>query len=805
MANLFKGYAQKTDFSGNLLKGQDPSDKILEEGQRYLGQWQNVSQGEQQNQANYLAGLEAKFQAEEADRARNKKLESYFAKGWGNALTKRHEGLISNAQAKLTASQETAKKLEGWSDKAVEIGVKGAQGYAKARQTFGMNLAMDLGISWEDAQEIQTATGVLDETYKGTNAAVLEARKNGATWEQINQIHKLSFLGNQGFRVGVAMNAGEDYHIKALIKKQGNKYDFKGRQMSLLDATAEGNLEAYEVIRQKLQAEYLNEVVENTGISIKLLQKYARDNIIRAEGRVRTTLIEKNAKAEQAKVQSERTNLTVTNIKSEDYPEYVDTLIGPNGEGRAGVLASEHNNQIDGITKGLLGSEEIQYIKNQQITKDGVTKTYAEWFPKRAMELDQAWVQYSDARNASQQQAAKNRNSQLIEDTLNFRLELLNRQAAGDPIEPARLATMIAEANRLYGSDNAMSKMLATFVTDHVSEANDTIYEPRLQQLKSQGMVTTSIVKSMMLSPENEVKWLEIAKQQDKTQPDEAEIKVLENIVETRINDILHGYGVESKDVASSALAIYVGKGNIKKYFSMLAQNPKLSRGDVLTQAIEMWEADVEKHYQIKTTGSGDTYKPHFVNFSLGAKRHPVPLSEITSAEFTANPQLPYEKVLLDPVAVKEFFKNVAQGTNTGFPPDVTNYVSKFGLGPNGEVKMTEMMFLEAQMKLIDPEFEIPPELLQRHKVAFNQIKPEYQKYIVGAHMNSNSVHVALKYSGFEHKDLQISNNYSDRNSTAYFNMFRNPQNYHAYLNLDPNGESDQLDWTEALVGGFYG
>ena len=104
MANLFKGYAQKSDYSGNLLKGVDPSDKILEEGKRYLGQWKEVSQGEQQNQANYLAALEAKFQAEEADRARNQKLESYFADGWGKALTTRHEGLIKNAESKLTAA-----------------------------------------------------------------------------------------------------------------------------------------------------------------------------------------------------------------------------------------------------------------------------------------------------------------------------------------------------------------------------------------------------------------------------------------------------------------------------------------------------------------------------------------------------------------------------------------------------------------------------------------------------------------------------------------------------------------------------
>jgi len=802
MSNLFKGYAQKSDYSGNLLKGQDPSDKILEEGKRYLSGWKEVSQGEQENQANYLAALEAKFQAEEADRARNIKLESYFAEGFEKALTTRHEGLIKNAEDKLKASQATAKKLEGWSESAIELGVKSAQGFAKARQDFGMNLAMDLGISWKDAQSIQTATGVLDETYKGTNAAVLEARKRGATWAQINQIHKLSFLGNQGFRVGVAMNAGEDYRVNGIIKKQGKKYDFKGRQMSLHEATAENNMEAFEVIRKKIQAEYLNEVVENTGIDIKLLKKYARDNIIRAEGRVRTTLMEKSAKEEQGKIQAEQSKLTETRIKEGTYWEFVQKKFGPNGEGRAGVLSAEHNNQIDAITRGLIGPVEIEYLKNMEIEVDGKKVKYGHKFRKRALELDQALVNHNTKIIASDQLAKRTRDAKLVKNTHDFRNELLNRDT---PLEPARLASMIAESNRLYGPDNMMSQMLATFVTDHTSEANDTVYENTLQQLKAQGMVTTSIVKSMMLSPENEAKWMKIAKEQDKSQPTKAELKILEEHVDGKIAEILKSYGFKPEEVSSSDLAAYVGKGRIKKYFTTWAQDGSLTRGDVLIKALERFETDIKNDYKITQTGSGDTYKPHFGTFSVGAKRHPVPLSEITSEQFAANPRLPYEKVLLDPVPVVKYFDDVAQGKNVGFPPEVSHYVSKFGIGPKGEVKMTELMFLEAQMKLINPDFEIPPHMLQMHKVAFSQIKPEYQKYIVGAHQSTNSAHVSLKYSGLSHKDAPTTNNHADKNKTAYFNMFRNPANYHAYLNLDPEGDPDQLDWTELLVGGAYG
>jgi len=318
-------------------------------------------------------------------------------------------------------------------------------------------------------------------------------------------------------------------------------------------------------------------------------------------------------------------------------------------------------------------------------------------------------------------------------------------------------------------------------------------------------MVTTSIVKSMMLSPENEANWMKIAKEQDKSQPTKAELKILEDHVDGKIAEILKSYGFKPEEVSSSDLAAYVGKNRIKKYFTTWAQDGSLTRGDVLIKALERFETDIQKDYKITQTGSGDTYKPHFGTFSVGAKRHPVPLSEVTSEQFAANPRLPYEKVLLDPVPVIKYFDDVAQGKNVGIPPEVSHYVSKFGIGPKGEVKMTELMFLEAQMKLINPDFEIPPHMLQMHKVAFSQIKPEYQKYIVGAHQSTNGAHVSLKYSGLSHKDAPTTNNHADKNTTAYFNMFRNPANYHAYLNLDPKGDPDKLDWTELLVGGAYG
>ena len=798
MSNLFKGYAQKTELSGNLLKGADPSDKILEEGKRYLSQWKEVSQGEQQNQTNYLAALEAKFQAEEADRARNKRLESYFADGFEKALTKRHEGLIRNAEAKLNASQKQSQQLKEWSGTAAKVGVQAAKGFAEARQTYGRNLAIDLGLSWNTAKGIQSVTDILDDTYKGTNSAVLEARKNGASWDQINQIRKLSFLGNQGFRVGAAMNIGENYISGGILKHQSEKFDFKGRSMSLHDATQESNVEASTAILRKIRDKYLEEAVKKSGISNKLLSKYARDSILRAEGRVLSTVKEKNIKAEQGKAEAEERELTRVRIKDRSYWEFFQTQIGPNGENRAGALAAGHNKMTELFSLGLLNEEDYKYIEELPIDVNGKSVKYGDKFPKRMMELNQAIVKSQNQTIERLSINSKVEKAKLLRDTALFKQELDNEDT---PLSNSRLATLIAESDKRYGPNNVMSKMLANRVRDYVSESNNIIYEPMLQKLQRQGMVTSSIVKSYMLTPEAEAKWLKVAKQQDPTQPSKDEIGLLDGYVDTKIEELLAQFGVDGEDVASSKWAAYDGKNKIKQYFTTYAKDPNLSRADVLQKAFERFEIDVKNDYQV-TEFSNNIRKPHFAKFSVGAKMHSVPLSEMTSEQFAANPKLPYEKVLLEPVKVVEFFDNVAQGRNVGFPADVSHYVSKFGIGPNGEVKMTELMFLEAQMKLINPDFEIPPMLLQAHKVAFSQIKPEYRKYIVGAHQNINTAAVALKYSGLEHESGKTENNFAERNTTAYFNMFRAPKNMHPYMNLDPNGEADKLDWTELLMMG---
>ena len=150
MANLFNGgYSKQSTLEGNLIQGEDRSDRILEEGKRYLNQWKEVSEGERLNQERYLTALQNKFDEETSDRASNEKLASVFRKGWGEALTKRHNQLLKNSEAKAAENIKFNEDLA----KAFKIGgnIAGqkAQQMTDKQVEFGRSLTVDIGLPRE--------------------------------------------------------------------------------------------------------------------------------------------------------------------------------------------------------------------------------------------------------------------------------------------------------------------------------------------------------------------------------------------------------------------------------------------------------------------------------------------------------------------------------------------------------------------------------------------------------------------------------------------------------------------------------
>ncbi len=182
MANLFNGgYSKQSTLEGNLIQGEDRSDRILEEGKRYLNQWKEVSEGERVNQERYLTALEKTFVQEKADRESNETLASFFRKGWGQALTKRHNQLLKNSTDKADANVKFNEDLA----KAFKIGGdivgKKAQQIADKQVEFGRSLVVDLGLPKEMLDALKTTEDLGHEANKQNNNAIYQARKRGYT------------------------------------------------------------------------------------------------------------------------------------------------------------------------------------------------------------------------------------------------------------------------------------------------------------------------------------------------------------------------------------------------------------------------------------------------------------------------------------------------------------------------------------------------------------------------------------------------------------------------------------------------
>tara|TARA_R100000234_G_C4985341_1_gene172957 strand:- start:310 stop:1377 length:1068 start_codon:yes stop_codon:yes gene_type:complete len=350
----------------------------------------------------------------------------------------------------------------------------------------------------------------------------------------------------------------------------------------------------------------------------------------------------------------------------------------------------------------------------------------------------------------------------------------------------------------MHGPDNKMSKMLMTFARDHVSDANDKIYIPYLNSLEAQGLLTPSIVEKANLTWVERAKYLKKANENSPYAASEDQIKAMDDYVEKKIERAINDFGLESKHVPSSAMALYEGKASLKRYFRTYAQKSGANSQEVFNAAVAAWNADFKENYQI-VEFQGGVRAPYFKNFAIGSKISPVPLSEITTKELADNPNLISQKLLVDGVGLKKFFDQAAMGRFNGWPSDIMHLQSKIGLGPNGEV-MTEAKLSLLQLEVlkatgqVPKDYKVPPELMQAYEVGNGIIRPEWKKHIHGSRSNRHSVAAALVYSGYE--TTETKNQGLVAASPNGFSLYRQEPNMEKYKTpADP-------DWTEYLING---
>ncbi len=797
MANLFNGgYSKQSTLEGNLIQGEDRSDRILEEGKRYLNQWKEVSEGERLNQERYLTALQNKFDQETSDRASNEKLASVFRKGWGEALTKRHNQLLKNAESKAAANVKFNEDLA----KAFKIGGdivgRKAQQMTDKQVEFGRNLVVDIGLPSEMLDALQTTEDLGYEANKQNNNAIYQARKRGYTEEQIQQLRNLNWFQKRGVAIGHAQHLGENYH-NLLITSEGKEYPSKygnsNGTISLGQAVAQSNVGGTRLALSKIKEEFLKSI----DISDGHLGKYVKPGIDKAEALV-IEAVEKKAAKEANEAYNDRKRATIVAALKEG-PDKLwklwESESGENGEFRSASWNNVTNYMLEAIKNGSLNRRHIEDWGEQPFDGKEGSKMIMHHHPGR-------WTKLMDAVSAAERaEAARNtsqetvRNSQISKQTEDLRAAI---EASEKQPNRSELATMIAEANKMHGPDNKMSKMLMNFSRDHVSDANDKIYTPWLDQLEAQGLLTPSIVEKANLTWVKRAEYIKKANANSPYAASEDQIKMMDDYVEKKIERAINDFGLESKHVPSSAMALYEGKASLKRYFRTYAQKAGANSQEVYNAAIAAWNADFKENYQI-VEFQGGTRAPYFKNFAIGSKISPVPLSEITTQELADNPNLLDQKLLVDGVGLKKFFDQAAMGRFNGWPSDIMHLQSKIGLGPQGQV-MTEADIAMRQLEVlketgqVPKDYKVPPELIQAYRVGTGIIRPEWKKYICGSRCNKHSVAAALVYSGYE--TTETKNNGLIAASPNGFSLYRQEPNMEKYKTpADP-------DWTEYLING---
>ena len=798
MGNLFNGgYSKQSTLEGNLIQGEDRSDRILDESKRYLQQWKSVSEGERENQRVYLEALQGKFDEETADRASNEKLASFFRKGWGEALTKRHNQLLKNSEDKAAANVKFNEDLA----KAFKIGgnIVGqkVQQIANKQVEFGRSLTVDIGLPSEMLEALQVEEDLGYEANKQNNNAIYQARKRGYTEDQINQLRNLNWWQKRGVAIGHAQHLGENYKNLILSNNEteyASKYGGSKGTVSLGQAFAQSNVGGTRLALSKIKEEFLKSI---DGVSEAHLGKYVRPGIVAAEAQV-IEAVEKKAAKEANEAYNDRKRATIVAALKEG-PDKLwklwESESGENGEFRSASWNNVTNYMLEAIKNGSLNAKYIEEWGEQSFECKELGNMIMHHHPGRGTTLMDAVSEAERAEAARNTSQETLRNAQLSKQTEDLRSAI---EASEKQPNRSELATMIAEANKMHGPDNKMSKMLMTFARDHVSDANDKIYIPWLDELEAQGLLTPSIVEKANLTWVNRAAYIKKANANSPYAATVDQIKMMDDYVEKKIERAINDFGLESKHVPSSAMALYEGKASLKRYFRTYAQKAGANSQEVYNAAIAAWNADFKENYQI-VEFQGATRAPYFKNFAIGSKISPVPLSEITTKELADNPNLLDQKLLVDGVGLKKFFDQAAMGRFNGWPSDIMHLQSKIGLGPQGQV-MTEAEIAMRQLEVlketgqVPEDYEIPPELMQAYKVGTGIIRPEWKKYICGSRCNKHSTAAALVYSGYE--TTETKNNGLIAASPNGFSLFRQEPNMEKYKT------PADADWTEYLING---
>ena len=756
MSVNFRGYAQKSTVESNIIKAPDSSSQILEEGRRYLKQWQSNFTDEQANREQVLAKFEENFKIQEQERETNAGLRRLYSNDFKEALTQNHDAKIAGAEKQRQEQNRKAKELSAFSSTLSKQLVDIAGAYVKDREAYGRHLSLRYDLSESDVKHLKTLDGNLRD-YEGKNVEIInELRSKNASWDRINQIKRLSGFSMRGLRIGEAVRAGENWEAH-LYSKYTEEVELPNGlpPASLAAAERQNNIALFDQILLKHENDYL----ASPGVSHihhTLISEHMSEPIARVNGRIKTYMKQESLKEIKERDLEQSGQVIFAHIKKYGVPgfwDYVEVEGGKNNY--AGSRASAMKSLTHLYSTGQLGWADLNAFGEYAITpRDGGEPIkFKERFKEQFQDLKVAAAQYSREQatiNDADRQLRVSEDKREAEEARQTVID--NWHTYDDPV--AVVTGLIRQANH----NEEMQKTLLTLLPNsQQTNINDKLAEPHLYRLLNENKLTRNDVINQQMSAKKTNEWLKKADENDKNKPDKEMEKRITSTAKRTVEEILSRHGTEAKKVGSSSAAEYDIRSKLRQYYKQTfaetgnAQASIKMSENMLKDDVNNGEYDIVERKLVKKDGREIMLQePHFKKFERVATRYPHAYSKFTQEDYRQNPNLVDEEGILDENALRTFVKDLQNNRFKKWPVGTEYVITKHLRRPNGTI-MTPAELVMRQLDFYD--IEAPEALLEIYNqanTAGGKIPPELQKFTTGTHITKNSVNAALIRSGLK-------------------------------------------------------
>ena len=719
MSNLFQSSAKASSVESNTIKVENAAEGILREGQSTLKKMSKRIKAEEAASTRHITNLERKFVAEQKDRERTRKWEMELSKSFIDAVKYNHKVKIDDATNAVKNANKGA--LSDLAQLAPSLGKVWNQIDAKREKdgkAFGQMLAFKYGLTTEDYNAQQGIRGHLREKAGANNSLRNKMREQGASWEEMEQASRLNGYERLGLAEGVAIRAGHSF--SAYENKEYTTVYELGNGLgkhSLASAISSGNQQILAAVQQRQLTNFFNQP-HLKSLDPDLLVTHARERILTHQGRARTALREKNQQFIQQDADRKYREGLWNEIEiagPEGVFAHIDLLTGGEKVNRAWAVGMTHQHLVQMAGEGRINNDFIVKLANYEFMP-GVKYGDRNWQKIEDIVKAKDKYDFEQATLAERRAGANSTDNKLksikLEAALEDRYEEVTNQ---------ELMSLYKQAVSV--NNKPMQDMLQRLMKVSVESINDIANEPYLEKLLANNLLTKKAVIAAGLTPKKEIEWMKKAKENDQFVPDDKTDTLFRDTAKRAIESILESYGVESKYVLSSKLAVDTAHKDMRQYYKQGLMKFEGNTEAAQNLALSMFQADLQAnekyHITERTTINGQVHqKPHFTKFHLPSQRIQFPTSEYTTEMVRNDPDMWKTTQMMDPAVAVQWVKDANAGRVKGFPADALYICDKFG--------WDILEFLDEQAKLTDSDLELDKKWHAISSEAHSRVRPEY-------------------------------------------------------------------------------